>query len=166
MSEAVARPLPPLGSLAMVILGPMWASGCMAHQPDLAFKSYSQDQVAGLPDEALTLDSYSECVKKHPESPDACGGPDPESAPDPTAGPKPKRPPRPLPPPPPPELNCRLSGSGGGATWSNPRTCFYECPPGTRPQICKIVRGYEVPCPGPLGVDIPFSEIKELDDCD
>jgi hypothetical protein len=47
----------------------------------------------------------------------------------------------------------------GGSTWSRPKKCFYESPPGKRPQICKYVRG-------PDGGDLSYSEIKGLDDCD
>lgn len=145
----------------------MAQSGCVVHRTGL------RDLGASTLSSARDLDSYSECVKKHPATPNACGGRDPENGPiserepEPQSSPRtPRRPPKP-PPTPLSEPLCRLMGQGGGSTWSKPKKCFYECPPGARPQICKYVRGYQVPCPdGPRGEDIAFSEIKDLDDCD
>lgn len=165
-----------------------WASGCSVHRTVLPAHG-GLNRHEGLqngplrghesPGSPRSLDSYSECVKRNPANPNACGGRDPEvgpARPSPDVKPRPKtgpgtgtprKPPKPPPPPPPPDPPCRLMGQGGGSTWSRPKKCFYECPPGKRPQICKYVRGYQVPCPdGPRGDDIPFAEIKDLDDCD
>jgi len=68
-----------------------------------------------------------------------------------------KRPPRPD------DDECLLVSTGGGFTWSHPGKCYYECSDGK--QICKLVQGYQVPCPGAAAWKSPFSEIRDLEDC-
>lgn len=65
---------------------------------------------------------------------------------------------------PPDDDTCLLVSTGGGFTWNRPGKCYYECRDGVK--ICKQVQGYQVPCPGAATWQVPFSEIKDLEDCE
>lgn len=119
-------------------------------RPMAAYSYASNNPIANVDPDGL-LDTYSECIKKHPGNPEACGGPiGPEPQP---GGPK-----RPLPPPvcdekPEPEPDyCtpryeKCINEGGGRL---PGNVYGE----TRCESCRRVcqsRGYwpySIPSPG------------------